>query len=138
MIKGYAQSSNPEKGFDFYVNMRRNGVVSDNYTYQFVLKACGVMVEGREVHVEIVKSGFGCDVFVVNGLIGMYCKCGESGLARVIFDGSGVKDLVSWNLMVGGYVKCGKMQEAHKLFDEMPEKDVASWSIMIDGYGKVC
>ncbi|KAJ4851263.1 hypothetical protein Tsubulata_019952 [Turnera subulata] len=139
MIRGFTQGSNPQKAFNFYVDMRRNGVLGDSYSFNFVLKACGVMVgsvEGREVHGEVVKSGCGVDVLVVNGLIGMYCKCGEMGMARMVFDGFGVKDLVSWNLMVDGYVRCGEMEEAQHLFDKMPEKDVASWSIMIHGYGK--
>lgn len=141
MIKGYAQSLNPKRALQFFGNMKRKGILSDNYTYPFVLKACGAMVglvEGREVHGEVVKRGFGCDLFVVNGLIGMYCKCGKMGWARMVFDGFGGKDSLSWNLMLGGYVGYGEMGEAQKLFDEMQEKDVVSWSIMIDGYGKVC
>lgn len=105
-----------------------------------MLKACGAMcglLEGGLVQGEAVKRGFGGDVFVVNGLISMYCRCGETGWARAVFDGFSEKDLVSWNSMLGGYVWCGEMENAQNMFDEMPERDVVSWSIMIDGYGKV-
>ncbi|KAK9286011.1 hypothetical protein L1049_025214 [Liquidambar formosana] len=140
MIKGYVQSSEPKGALHFYTEMRRKGLLVDNYTYPFVLKGCGIMmglVEGKEVHGEVVKRGFGSDLFVANGLIGMYCRCGETGWGRMLFDGFCGKDLVSWNSMLGGYVGCGEMGEAQKLFDEMLEKDVVSWSIMIDGYGKI-
>lgn len=105
-----------------------------------MLKSCGVMawvLEGRQVHGEIVKVGFEWDLFVRNGLIGMYCRCGEMDWGCGLFEGFEGKDLVSWNLMLGGYVGCGEIGMAQKVFDEMPERDVVSWSIMIDGYGKV-
>ncbi|KAL5793979.1 hypothetical protein ACOSP7_002573 [Xanthoceras sorbifolium] len=139
MIKGYTQSANPRKALNFYVNMRRESHLLDNYTYPFVLKACGLLmglVEGRQVHGEVVKRGFRSDVFVVNGLIGMYSRCGDMASAVFVFDGSEVRDLVSCNLMLGGYVQSGDIGAAQKMFDEMPEKNVISWSIMIDGYGK--
>lgn len=106
-----------------------------------MLKACGLVMglaEGRQVHGEVLKGGYGCDVFVVNGLIGMYGKFGEMGCARKAFDGLDLKDVVSWNLMLGGYVGAREMGKAQEVFDEMPERDEVSWSIMIDGYGKVC
>ncbi|KAK2650610.1 hypothetical protein Ddye_018099 [Dipteronia dyeriana] len=139
MIKCYTQSSNPGKALNFYDDMRRQSHLLDNYTYPFVLKACGVLmglVEGREIHGEVVKRGFWNDVFVVNGLIGMYSKCGDMASARFVFDGSEVKDLVSWNMMLGLCVQSGDIGAAQKMFDEMPEKNVISWSIMIDAYGK--
>lgn len=141
MIRGYVGSSNPEKAWSFYAGMRRKGLVGDDYTYPFVLKACGMMMglaEGRLVHGELVKRGRCCHVFAVNGLIGMYGKCGEMGCARMAFDGVEEKDSVSWNLLLSAYVGCGNTEEAQKVFDEMPEKDVISWSMMIDAYGKVC
>ncbi|KAI9176880.1 hypothetical protein LWI28_016353 [Acer negundo] len=139
MIKCYTQNSNPGKALNFYVNMRSESHLLDNYTYPFVLKACGVLmglVEGREIHGDVVKRGFWSDVFVVNGLIGMYSKCGDMASARFVFDGSEVKDLVSWNMMLGLCVQSGDIRTAQKMFDEMPDKNVISWSIMIDGYGK--
>ncbi|KAL6329950.1 hypothetical protein AAG906_039865 [Vitis piasezkii] len=139
MVKCYTESSTPERALRFYAEMRRKGLLGDNYTYPFVLKACGAMcglLEGGLVQGEAVKRGFGGDVFVVNGLISMYCRCGETGWARAVFDGFSEKDLVSWNSMLGGYVWCGEMENAQNMFDEMPERDVVSWSIMIDGYGK--
>ncbi|KAK3445965.1 hypothetical protein EUGRSUZ_A01736 [Eucalyptus grandis] len=139
MIRGYVSSSNPDKAWSFYAGMRRKGFVGDDYTYPFVLKACGMMMglgEGRVVHGELMKRGRCCHVFAVNGLIGMYGKCGEIGCARMAFDGVEENDSVSWNLLLSAYVGRGNTEEAQKVFDEMPEKDVISWSMMIDAYGK--
>ncbi|KAM0025871.1 putative tetratricopeptide-like helical domain superfamily [Helianthus debilis subsp. tardiflorus] len=142
MMKAQLANSDsvPQMALEIFVKMKRNGIVCDNYTYPIVLKACRIirgLWEGRQVHGEVVKIGFfNSDVFVTNGLIGMYCKCGQMSCSRALFDWFHDKDSVSWNLMVNGYVERGDMVEAHKLFDEMPERDVVSWSIMIDGYGK--
>ncbi|KAL7603215.1 hypothetical protein Lser_V15G16973 [Lactuca serriola] len=142
MIKTHLSNSNtnPQMALELYVKMKRNGINCDNYTYPFVLKACKMICglwEGRQVHGEVMKAGFfDSDVFVRNGLIGMYFKCQQMSCSRILFDGFHGKDLVSWNLMLGGYAECRNMVEAQKLFDEMPERDVVSWSIMIDGYGK--
>lgn len=105
-----------------------------------MLKACGVflgLLEGRQVHGEVVKRGFGGDVLVINGLIGMYNKCGDLASAELVFDGSEIRDLASWNLILSVYVQSGDLRTAQKVFDEMPDKNVISWSIMIDAYGKV-
>lgn len=119
--------------------MRKNGIFGDNYTYPFVLKACGSMLGckvGVLIHGEVIKRGFDEDLFVRNGLISCYCKNGEYGLGRKLFDGFVARDLVSWNSMIAGYVDYGDMEEAQNLFDEMPERDPYSWTILIDGYGK--
>ncbi|KAI7725164.1 hypothetical protein M8C21_013518 [Ambrosia artemisiifolia] len=142
MMKAQLQNPtpDPQKALEFFNKMKRNGISCDNYTYPIVLKACRMtrgLWEGRQVHGEIVKVGFfNSDVYVRNGLIGMYCKSGQMSCSRALFEGFYEKDLVSWNLLVSGYVECGDMVEAQKVFDEMPERDVVSWSIMIDGYGK--
>ncbi|KAM7503575.1 hypothetical protein LguiB_002479 [Lonicera macranthoides] len=134
--------------------MKRNGLLGDNYTYSFVLKSCGVMggvLEGRQVHGEIVKVGFEWDLFVRNGLIGMYCRCGEMDWVCGLFEGFVEKDLISWNLMLGGYdvaiavyrlvyanqVKIGDVIRARELFDAMPLRDLVSWNSMAAAYVKV-
>ncbi|KAL6008168.1 hypothetical protein ACLOJK_033674 [Asimina triloba] len=139
MIRIYADSPSPLHALAFYCRMKRDGVPFDTYTYPFVLKACGLVVDlfaGRGVHGELSKRGFGGDLFVGNGLISMYCRCGEVGLAKTVFDEMAVRDLISWNAIVGGYAGTGDMDKAQKLFDEMTEKDIVSWTMMIDGYGK--
>ncbi|KAI3499172.1 hypothetical protein L1887_34965 [Cichorium endivia] len=142
MIKAHLSNSNtnPHIALEIYVKMKRNGINCDNYTYPYVLKACKMirgLWEGRQVHGEVVKVGFfDSDVFVINGLIGLYYKCEQMSCSRFLFDGFHGKDLVSWNLMLKGYAECRDIVKAQKLFDEMPQRDVISWSIMIDGYGK--
>lgn len=137
MVIGYVNASSYERAIQFYAKMRGLGHLGDNYTYPFLLKACGMVLgaaEGRQVHGEIIKVGFGSNLFVVNSLISMYGRCGEMCGARLVFDGFCEKDVVSYNSLLRAYVGFGRMVEAQRLFDEMPKRDVVSWSIMIDGY----
>ncbi|XP_072998582.1 pentatricopeptide repeat-containing protein At2g20540-like [Typha latifolia] len=139
IIRFHTNTSKPLRAIHFYSLMRKNGMLTDNYTYPFVIKACGLMPDRKEgsfIHGEVIKKGFDKDLFVKNGLISFYCRRGESHLGRKIFDGSDSRDLVSWNSIIAGYVSCGEMGQAQKLFDEMPERDAFSWAILIDGYGK--
>ncbi|KAF9587605.1 hypothetical protein IFM89_004437 [Coptis chinensis] len=130
----------PSKATCFYKEMLGNGVLPNNYTFSFVLRACSEMSDGlvgREVHNQVLKLGWEGYDFVQNGLIHMYVNCDCVVGARKLFDGSLNLDVISWTAMVNGYVKDGQIEEAKILFDEMPERNAVSWSAMITGYVQV-
>lgn len=54
----------------------------------------------------------------------MYCVCGESGLARVLFDVMSERDVVSWTSMINGFVDDDRPLEAIRLFEIMMEEGV--------------
>ncbi|CAN4085465.1 unnamed protein product [Withania somnifera] len=97
----------------------------DGYTYPYVLKACGelrYLLCGESVHAMVIESGLDSNVFVCNGIIAMYGKCGILGNARQLFDetvGRGIADVVSWNSMVAGYVQKDEDKKVLELFDLM-------------------
>ncbi|KAG9454253.1 hypothetical protein H6P81_007157 [Aristolochia fimbriata] len=139
LIRAHVKSSNPRKAVVVYNQMRRRDILTDNYTYPFVIKACGSssgLQEGMTIHGEVLKRGFELDLIIRNCLVNMYCKCQQLDLAMKLFDEMLVRDLVSWNSMLGGCIGVAEMGEARKLFDLMLERDVFSWAMMIDGYGK--
>ncbi|WOH14260.1 hypothetical protein DCAR_0933777 [Daucus carota subsp. sativus] len=98
----------------FYRMMLLNNEGADNCTYPIL---------GRQVHNHVLKVGFEVDVYVKNTLISMD--------ARKVFDGSGVRDSVSWNSMLAEYVMMGDLHEAKalRLFDE-GAKDLVSWTAL--------
>jgi len=59
------------------------------------------------------------------------------GNARKLFDGTTVRDVVTWTALVDGYGKAGDLENARLLFDEMPERNVISWSAMMAAYSRV-
>ncbi|CAO2814332.1 unnamed protein product [Amaranthus hypochondriacus] len=124
MIRGYTNSGLPLKAMILYRKMVSIGIQPDNYTYPFVIKACGdsLLVKfGPIVHAEVVISGFESDVYVGNCLLSMYLKFGETKVAQLVFDRMSQRDLTSWNTMITGYAKNGRSREAIILFQLLLE-----------------
>ncbi|OEL16695.1 hypothetical protein BAE44_0022286 [Dichanthelium oligosanthes] len=74
-----------------------------------------------------------------NTLVTCYCKAGDLGSARLVFEASlraGSSSVVSWNAMIDGYCKAGRMDAARDLFDRMGSTlpDVVTWNTMMAGY----
>ena len=106
--------------------MVERGVPVDNYTYPFVLAACarlGAVKLGRRFHCEVLKNGFGSDLFVINALIQFYHNCGSFGCACEVFDESTVRDVVTWNIMINAHLNKGLSEKAFDLLDEMTKLD---------------
>ncbi|CAL9767142.1 unnamed protein product, partial [Musa acuminata subsp. burmannicoides] len=123
MIRGCACGGSPLESLLLYREMLKFGRRSDNFTYPFVLMACGdlCLVEvGRRVHSEIIVCGYESDVFVANSLLSMYSKFGQMEIAQKLFDRMPVKDLTSWNTMISGYARNNDPATSLSLFADRP------------------
>ncbi|PON72796.1 Tetratricopeptide-like helical domain containing protein [Parasponia andersonii] len=111
------------KLFSSLVSSYSTDVKPDNFTVTCVLKALASLIFdprlAKEVHCFVLRHGFDSDIFVVNALVTCYSRCDELGLARVLFDGMPVRDIVSWNSMIAGYSQGGFYEECKKLYREM-------------------
>eukprot|EP01018_Ginkgo_biloba_P019775 Gb_28390 [translate_table: standard] len=122
MIRGYATNGPFQEAITLYYQMQRARIKPDKLTFPFVLKACGSLTalqEGKEIHDDIVRTGFESDVFVGNSLVTMYAKCGRMEFARQLFDKMSKRNVVSWNAMIAGYARSGHANEAMALFQQM-------------------
>ncbi|KAL5708398.1 hypothetical protein ACHQM5_019197 [Ranunculus cassubicifolius] len=122
MIRGYACNGFSVNSLVLYREMLSLGCKPDNFTYPFVIKACGdlLLVEtGKRIHCEIVVTGFELDRYVANSLIAMYSNFGDMKIARKLFDKMIIRDLTSWNTTISGYVKNHNSIEGLKVFDLM-------------------
>ncbi|GAV66848.1 PPR domain-containing protein/PPR_2 domain-containing protein/PPR_3 domain-containing protein/DYW_deaminase domain-containing protein [Cephalotus follicularis] len=110
-----------------FATMKRRGWRPDNYTFPFVLKACGELPSykrGGSVHAVVCSNGFESNVFVCNAVVAMYGRCGALDDARQMFDEMfcrRVYDVVSWNSIVASYVQSGDPKNALWLFDRMTD-----------------
>ncbi|TVU36076.1 hypothetical protein EJB05_17989 [Eragrostis curvula] len=110
-----------------FVQMRSNGIVPDRVAMVSLVQACALLGDGRRgksVHNQMIVRGFGSELPAVNSLIMMYSKCDDLSSARVLFDGTREKSLVSWTAMVSGYVGSGKPLEGMQLFGKMRREDM--------------
>ena len=116
-----------EDVLQLYRQMQRLGWKPDHYTFPFVLKACGEIPSfrcGASVHAVVFVSGFEWNVFVGNGLVSMYGRCGVLKNARQVFDEMrerGIVDLISWNSIVAAYMQGSDSIRAMKMFERMSE-----------------
>ncbi|KAK1422455.1 hypothetical protein QVD17_25587 [Tagetes erecta] len=124
LIGGYVKLGCFDEGLGLYNRMLWAGVRPDVYSFASVLRACGALrglIRGREVHVHVLRFGFGCNVDVNNALVSMYVKCGSVGNARLVFDEMVERDTVSWNAMISGWFENEEWFEGLKLFVNMVE-----------------
>ncbi|XP_042489137.1 pentatricopeptide repeat-containing protein At3g12770-like [Macadamia integrifolia] len=122
MIRGYACNGFSLDSLALYREMLFFGQKADNFTYPFVLKACGDLLDveiGRKIHSEIVIRGLESDIYVGNSLLSMYSKCRDMEAARKMFDRMPIRDLTSWNTMISGYTKNGNPEGALLIFSLM-------------------
>ncbi|VVA98666.1 unnamed protein product [Arabis nemorensis] len=75
-------------------------------------------VLGKLAHGHMIKSSFKPCLFLVNNLLNMYCKCGELGFARQLFDRMPERNIISFNSLISGYRQVGFHEQAMGLFLE--------------------
>ncbi|EOY04173.1 Mitochondrial editing factor 22 [Theobroma cacao] len=127
IVRGYSKCNMFANAIEMYSRMQVLWVSPDGYTLPHVLKACGGLPGfemGRRVHGQIFRLGFEKDVFVQNGIVAFYAKCGKIESAKVVFDGLELRNVVSWTSMISGYAQNGQPIEALRVFDEMRKMGV--------------
>lgn len=127
MMRGYIKAKMPTMGFMFFRRMVTERVELDCRSFVFVLKACEqfcTVLKGESVHCGIWKMGFDSDLLVQNGLVHFYAERGCLNCARKLFEGSFVRDVVSWTSMIDGYAMHNCSDEALELFNLMLLSDV--------------
>nr|AER41619.1 CRR4 [Oryza glumipatula] len=133
----------PADALAAYAAMRAQGVPPNGFTFTFLLRACALLGLPRPcgcVHGQIVRCGFGSDVFVQNALVDVYHRCGGGGgvgAARQVFDEMVDRDVVSWNSIVGVYMSSGDATGAMGFFEAMPERNVVSWNTVVAGFARM-
>ncbi|XP_010047809.2 pentatricopeptide repeat-containing protein At1g08070, chloroplastic [Eucalyptus grandis] len=139
IIRGHCLSAAPALAIDIYVQMLLRGAMPNSYTFPFLLKSCakaGSTHEGKQIHSHVLKLGLESDSFVHTSLISMYAQSGELDSARLVFEKSSYRDVVSYTALLTGYASSGQMNEAKQLFEDIPVRDAVSWNAMIAGYSE--
>ncbi|KAL2557979.1 Pentatricopeptide repeat-containing protein [Forsythia ovata] len=122
MIRGYAESENPDPALDIHHEMRVNSIEPDTHTYPFLLKAIAKLIavrDGEKVHCIAMKDGFESLVFVQNALVHFYGACGQAESALQVFELMPEKNLVAWNSVINGYALNSRPNETLTLFRKM-------------------
>eukprot|EP01018_Ginkgo_biloba_P015982 Gb_28612 [translate_table: standard] len=122
IIAGYVQNGHCEEALKLFLEMQRELIEPNEFTYPCVLRACAGLEsvsQGKQVHTRIIKTSFDSDVFVSSALLYMYAKCGCRTDARQVFDKMPSRNIVSWNAMIAGCVLNGRAQEGLQIFEQL-------------------
>ncbi|XP_073105698.1 pentatricopeptide repeat-containing protein At1g50270-like [Elaeis guineensis] len=135
IIRAYANSASPVEALHFFSALRQAGVAPDNFTYPFVLKACGrssLLRAGGMLHGLALKSGFLSDLYVGSTLLHMYASCRIIACARKTFDEMEVReDVALWSSMIEGYVACDRPLDSLVVFQQMRRANVEPNSVTL-------
>ncbi|KAJ1690419.1 hypothetical protein LUZ63_014574 [Rhynchospora breviuscula] len=110
------------KVLELFVKMRYNRIVPDKIAMINLVGACALLGNSnlcKLVHSYCTVQGFGSERTLINSVISMYSKCGDTIYAKKLFDSMQEKNLVSWTCMISGYLQNGNPIEGMKLFHKL-------------------
>jgi pentatricopeptide repeat protein len=122
ILVGFAQNGLEEKAFELFVEMVGEGICIDTNMVSAVLGAFGASAPfalGKQIHALVIKKCFGKNMYVCNGLINMYSKCGELQESVQVFDETPSKNSISWNSIIAAFARHGQGSEVFQLFESM-------------------
>ncbi|KAL8463462.1 hypothetical protein ACS0TY_034202 [Phlomoides rotata] len=123
LIGGYAHNGRFNEVLDAFQRMLKEPDVQPNdATLVNVSSACarlGDLDYGKWMHKYAIDNGYRGNVYVCNGLIDMYAKCGLVECAMDVFKSMDKKDLISWNTIINALAVHGHGADALSLFSEM-------------------
>lgn len=137
LMKGFLKRGSPREAFFLYLRMLNDPVMPNSFTLPCVIRACCAdcaVPEGRQVHAQVLKLGFGEDPFSLNNLIHMYVNFWSLEEARRVFDKIPSPTLVSCTTMIAGYGRSGLVDQALKVFESIPEKSSVLWNSIIAAF----
>lgn len=123
IIEALASQGKGEEAFNFFKDMCTAHVMPNKSTFVSVLSACTKqenLVEGKNGHSCIIKSGIICDAVLDTALVTMYGKCGSLMDARAVYDAMYACDVVAWTAMMAAYIHHGQGNEVLLLIQKMP------------------
>ncbi|KAF3780506.1 Pentatricopeptide repeat-containing protein [Nymphaea thermarum] len=125
LIDGFAENDEIEKAVNIYLNLRRQGIVPNEFTFSSLLKACAgqaALEQGKQLHAQVIKAEFAADPFVSTVLIDMYGKSGLLESSLQVFHEIQDKTDIAYNAIIGVFAHHGYGREAIQHFEKMVSK----------------
>ncbi|KAM7274632.1 hypothetical protein ACFE04_016498 [Oxalis oulophora] len=142
MISGYTQVDDVEGAIKLFVQMAKDGIKPNEFTFSSVINACAKPMaaaeQGKQIHACAIKSKFSNTLCVSSALVTMYAKRGNIENANEVFKRQDDRDLVSWNSVISGYAQHGHAKKALKVFEEMRRKNLEMDGITFTGVISAC
>lgn len=126
MIAGFAHNRLHWEALEYARWMTSEGVVMNSVILTSILPVLGEVGSlklGKEVHAYVIKTKeYSKQLFIQSGLVDMYSKCRDLGLARKVFYSSRERNAISWTALISGYVSNGRLDQALRAVAWMQEE----------------
>ncbi|KAL3730667.1 hypothetical protein ACJRO7_027664 [Eucalyptus globulus] len=127
-----------EESLNFFMKMRDSGFGWNEHTFASVLNACSSMQNsklGKEIHAWVLR-GVISNLFVKSALVDVYCKCGNTKYADLVYAMIECENSFLTTSMIVVHSSQGNISEARRLFDSLNEKNSIVWTALFTGYVK--
>ncbi|CAN8253697.1 unnamed protein product [Cochlearia groenlandica] len=127
MIAGFSKHELKDSAFELFIEMQRNMIETDVYTYTSVLSACSVEehgIFGMSLHGLVIKKGLEQVTSVSNALISIYIQFPTIEDSLFLFESLESKDLVSWNSILTGLSQKGHSEDAVTFFSYLRSSNI--------------
>ncbi|KAF8411836.1 hypothetical protein HHK36_004395 [Tetracentron sinense] len=116
--KGYC-----ERAMQLFAEMQQEGLRPDEFSFTSILRSSNATVI-KELHAQIIKSGYGSHVFVATALLDSYSSGENLEEAFLIFSKMLDPNIVAWNTMISAFIKNEQVDEGLQLFLQMMEESI--------------
>ncbi|XP_048131714.1 pentatricopeptide repeat-containing protein At4g21065-like [Rhodamnia argentea] len=137
IIDGLMQNGSERRALELLYEMKVKGPVFNEVTFSIALVLASflsLLEVGRQVHGIAIRLGVNSNEFIRTSLIDMYCKCGETEKASIVFNcwplmfrstkncEIAYEDAYACSSLVSGFVKNGNYEDAFEIFSTMVRK----------------
>ncbi|KAK7261224.1 hypothetical protein RIF29_27529 [Crotalaria pallida] len=142
MLAGYAQTGETEEAAKIFLQLTRDGIKPNEFTFSSIINACAAptaaVEQGKQFHAYAIKMRFNNALCVSSALVTMYAKRGNIESAHQVFRRQQERDLVSWNSMISGYAQHGQAKKALEVFEQMQKQNLQVDAVTFVGVFSAC
>ncbi|KAL6643250.1 hypothetical protein ACP70R_021431 [Stipagrostis hirtigluma subsp. patula] len=128
LIDGYIETDRVEEALGTYIELRRQGVEPNEFTFSSMIKGCAMQAlleEGGQLHAHVIKTSLIIDSFVGSTLVDMYGKCGLISLSTQLFNEIEYPTDIAWNALISVYAQHGHGREVIQAFNRMTSSGIS-------------
>nr|GEV10248.1 pentatricopeptide repeat-containing protein At3g26540 [Tanacetum cinerariifolium] len=126
MLAGYTQYHKWGDALEIIYLISKTNINIDHVTIGLILTTCAGLLDielGKQIHAYIYRHHFSSNLFVGNGLLNMYGKCGDLKSCRAWFSQmSHLRDAVSWNSILTSHARHKRSEEVMMVIWRMLEE----------------
>lgn len=134
VIDGLMRNGAETAAFELLREILIAGPLINKVTFSIALVLASTLLDlqlGRQLHAQIIRCHVHSDGFIINSLVHMYSKCGETQIASLVLSNTfhnnimqnvnheDVMDVAAWSSMISGCVQNGRWDDAMEMFCKM-------------------